>query len=132
MPRPVQDILFELRNEKKESQETVADSIGATRVTYTRYENGTRKPDAVNAVKLAWHFNVSVAYLLGMQEEKNDSGMPQAAPSDNFALSSREKELLNSFRKLNAETQENFMSLIVATAASPIAQEEAIRSREIS
>lgn len=58
-------IIYELRTKRKESQEQVADAIGISRVAYTRYENGTRSPGGLIAMKLARHFGVTIEELFG-------------------------------------------------------------------
>lgn len=69
MALSTQEILYKLRTQKHDSQETVAEAINVDRVTYTRYENGTRRPGAREAVCLAHYFGVSVEYLLGLSDE---------------------------------------------------------------
>ena len=58
-------MLFELRDACNESQEDVAEAVGITRVAYTRYENGQRKPETEIAIKSAQHFGVTVEQLYG-------------------------------------------------------------------
>lgn len=60
--------LNELRRSKGESQQDIADFLGVSRVTYTRYENGSRKPDFDTISKLADYFGVSTDYLLGIDK----------------------------------------------------------------
>lgn len=62
------EILYEFRSRLKLSQEEVAERIGVSRVTYTRYENGTSEPTARNAVKLAHLFGLPIEYLLCMDD----------------------------------------------------------------
>ena len=60
--------LNEFRRSKGESQQDIADFLGVSRVTYTRYENGSREPDFDTISKLANYFGVSTDYLLGMDK----------------------------------------------------------------
>ncbi|MFP9210935.1 helix-turn-helix domain-containing protein [Enterococcus faecalis] len=55
----------ELRNEKKLTQQEVADYLGITRPAYTAYESGKRQPDFESLQKLATLFNVTTDFLLG-------------------------------------------------------------------
>lgn len=55
----------ELRNEKKLTQQEVADYLGITRPAYTAYESGKRQPDFETLQKLATLFNVTTDFLLG-------------------------------------------------------------------
>ena len=61
--------LNELRRSKGESQQDIADFLGVSRVTYTRYENGSREPDFDTISKFANYFGVSTDYLLGMDKQ---------------------------------------------------------------
>ena len=54
-----------LRDNCDMSQQDVADKVGVSRVTVTKWENGQTEPRGENAVKLASLFGVSVAQLLG-------------------------------------------------------------------
>ncbi|MHC1771202.1 MAG: helix-turn-helix domain-containing protein [Flexilinea sp.] len=56
--------LFIARNNKGVSQEDVANFLRVSRVTYTRYENGSRHPDNDTLLKLAVYFGVSTDFLL--------------------------------------------------------------------
>lgn len=53
------------RNEKKLTQQTLADLVGVNRVTYTNWENGKREPELGKVVELATELNTTVDYLLG-------------------------------------------------------------------
>lgn len=57
--------LKELRNEKKITQQDIADALSIERITYARYENGTRSPSLDMLSKLADFFNTTSDYLLG-------------------------------------------------------------------
>ncbi|MHC1772983.1 MAG: LexA family protein [Flexilinea sp.] len=59
------------RKNKGVSQEEVANFLGVSRVTYTRYENGSRSPDKETLVKLANYFGVSTDFLLEVKESAN-------------------------------------------------------------
>ena len=61
--------LIELRKEKKLTQSDLAEVLGISRQAYSNYENGKRQPDNETMLKLAEHFNVSVDYLLGRDDE---------------------------------------------------------------
>lgn len=62
------EALYEFRSRLDMSQEEVAEKIGVSRVTYTRYENGTSEPNARTAVRLAHLFGVPVETLLCMDD----------------------------------------------------------------
>ncbi len=62
-----------LRKEKGLTLQQVADAIGVGNNTISRYENGKREPKLETWLKLAEFFNVPVAYLQGVSDDKNKS-----------------------------------------------------------
>ncbi len=64
--------LKELRSAHGLSQKDVASMLGVDRTTYTKYETGDNQPDIKTVKKIADFFNVSVDYMLGRDEKKND------------------------------------------------------------
>lgn len=57
--------LKELRESKGLTQKEVAEIIGYSEISYTRYENGKREPDISTLCKLAGYFKVTIDYLNG-------------------------------------------------------------------
>lgn len=57
--------LKQLRNNKKDSQQTMADFLGITRQGYGKYENGGSQPSFEMLQKIADYFGVSSDYLIG-------------------------------------------------------------------
>jgi transcriptional regulator with XRE-family HTH domain len=55
--------LTKIRLEKKETQKDVADALGTSVSTIANYENGYRIPKDDYKIKLAEHFNCTVASL---------------------------------------------------------------------
>jgi len=60
--------LFKIRNERGETQEHVAECVGITYVSLSRYENGQRMPKMNILARLADHYGVSVDELIGRNE----------------------------------------------------------------
>ena len=58
--------LFELRESRGESQQELADSMGITRQSLSRYELGERTANIDLLKKIAEHYDVSADYLLGL------------------------------------------------------------------
>ena len=63
--------LKELRNAIPLTQQEVADKLGLDRVSYARYENGTRIPTIETLEKLSDYFGVTTDYLLGRTDIPN-------------------------------------------------------------
>ena len=59
-----------LRKEKGFTQQDVADRLRVNKQTISGYERGIRKPDFEKLDELADLFDVSVAYLVGSQEDR--------------------------------------------------------------
>lgn len=53
------------------NQVEVAESIGATGPTISRYLSGNRKPTVKVVVKIAQFFNVTTDWLLGVSSDNN-------------------------------------------------------------
>lgn len=62
--------LKELRKEKGYTLEQVANDLNTTKVTLSRYENGTREPKSDTLNQLSDYFNVSIDYLFGKTNER--------------------------------------------------------------
>lgn len=60
--------LLKLREERKETQQQLADAIGITRQSLSRYETNERTPNIELVYNIAKHFNVSADYLLGLSD----------------------------------------------------------------
>ena len=70
----------ELRKEKKLTQKELADKINVSKITVLRWENGERQIKPEKAEKLANFFGVSIAHLLGYEDNdfKNEADIKVA------------------------------------------------------
>ncbi len=64
--------LKELRVNRNLLQRDVADVLNCSTTVYCRYEKGEREPPFDIIFRLADYYGVSVDYLLGREESKND------------------------------------------------------------
>ncbi len=64
-------ILRELRDERKLTQQELADMLEVSRMSINFYESNRRTPDINFAIKAANFFNVSVDYLVGNSNIKS-------------------------------------------------------------
>lgn len=62
--------IAELRKSKKLTIQQVADGIGVSNGTISRYEQGIREPKLETWIRLADFFNVSVSYLQGVSNDE--------------------------------------------------------------
>lgn len=60
--------LLKLREERNETQQQLADAIGITRQSLSRYETNDRTPNIDLIYNIAKHYNVSADFLLGLSE----------------------------------------------------------------
>ena len=60
----------DLREKNNLYQRNLADYLGCTQQTYSRYETGELEPSLVVMEKLAYFYNTSVDYLLGRYDQK--------------------------------------------------------------
>ena len=103
MNEPFPNRLYELRKERKETQETVAKMFGMTRATLCAYEKGKIVPPYDKVVRLAEHFGVSVDYLLGQTTNRNGS-RPQTTDDDSV-------DVLDRLRTLKADVKDRTKTL---------------------
>ncbi len=107
----ISDRLRLIRKEHKLTQQNIADVLGIDRTTYTVYELGTTTPSPATLVKLSQIYNVTVGYLIGVEENrpelrKNPENTQSVATlnSDPISLLKKdERELLLYFRVLSPE-----------------------------
>lgn len=61
--------IFELRKQQHKTLQDVGDAVGLGNNTISRYENGKHEPKIETWQKLADYFNVSVPYIMGIDEK---------------------------------------------------------------
>ena len=62
--------LFDIRSQRGETQETVAEAIGINCVSLSRYETGQRMPKMNILARLADHYGVTLDTILGREGKK--------------------------------------------------------------
>ncbi|WP_242328335.1 helix-turn-helix domain-containing protein [Enterococcus avium] len=76
--------LKKLRSEKGMTLEELANLIGTTKTTLSRYENGERSPKLQLVGALANYFNVEMAWLSGMENTTNVSAKKHQTSDSNI------------------------------------------------
>ena len=92
--------LKELRKSRRLTQAQVSAGINCSVPTYSRYENGVRQPSLETLERLADFYEVSLDYLYGR------------TPPDEAALSSYERDMLESFRKAPLSVQDDVVDFL--------------------
>ena len=103
--------LREIRIEHNLTQKNIADVLGVDRTTYTYYETGATTPSPDTLYKLSRIYNVTVGYLMGVEENvpldsvsaTRGSGSLSAGVDPIASLSKEERALLMCFRVLSPE-----------------------------
>ncbi|WP_162011930.1 helix-turn-helix domain-containing protein [Streptococcus sp. S784/96/1] len=73
MTKPVSNRLKELRKQAGLTQEELSQKIGVIRKTVSNWERGFSRINPEYAEQLANYFQVSIGYLLGVSDDKQDS-----------------------------------------------------------
>ena len=103
------DRLRAIRKEHGLTQQNIADVFGVDRTTYTVYEGGSITPSPATLVKLSQIYNVTVGYLIGVEENHpelrkipEEKQREKLLSSDPISLLKKEeKELMLYFRVLS-------------------------------
>ena len=98
--------LKELRKQKGVTQKYVADLLGIRESSYQVFEYGKHIPKRTNLIKLADFYNVSVDYLLGIDELPPDWESPQKKES------TAKDELIRLIDSVPEEKYEKFSVLL--------------------
>ena len=116
--------LRELRTMHHMTQKMIAQALGIDRTTYTYYEAGTTKPSVDTLFKLSQIYNVTVGYLMGVEENRPELKKEQPEPvlSDGDlsvrSLRDDEKQLLIFFRLLSDENKKIALKMLHALVDS--------------
>lgn len=65
--------LKELRKEKGLNQDGLAEALNVTKGTVSVWERGVRKPDIKTLEEIATYFEVTMAYLLGIDDARDET-----------------------------------------------------------
>lgn len=104
--------LRELRKARNISMKQLGEIIGLSESAISLYETGKREPDYATLTKLADYFNVTVDYLMGRSEEKNNPLTPEE--------SERVNKFDELFSSLSEEQQKNaidYMKFLLSNRA---------------
>jgi transcriptional regulator with XRE-family HTH domain len=89
-----------LREEKKISQQKLADMIGMTQSSVNDYENRGREPDVATLIRIADYFETSVDYVVAHTTIRR-----RIEEVDEFALNEQEAALVRGYRQLDAQSR---------------------------
>lgn len=95
------EILKELRVNAGLTQKELAAKLGIGQSTIVGYEKGIREPTVSNLALYAKYFNVSIDYIVGIED---DFGV-KVESDEGISANTQEKELLSLFRQLSPYLQ---------------------------
>ena len=101
-------ILKELRVGAGLTQKELAAKLGIGQSTIVGYEKGIREPTVSNLALYAKYFNVSIDYLLGLED---DFGVRTSTPMSDD-ITAEEKEMIKKIRTLRKESRELIEQMI--------------------
>lgn len=113
-----------LVNESEKNTRELGEAIGASYSLISQWKSGGRKPSIYNVVSIANYFNVSVDWLLGLEDEDNRSKTLDARAAVEYTgLTEEAVNLLhNLYEQSKRESRTNAQTLnyLLATAESQI------------
>lgn len=98
-----------LREEKRISQQRLAEHIGTNQQNIHRYENGFYEPDIRTLKLLADFFDTSIDYLVG-----NTVVRHKIETVERFDLNENEANLIDKYRELNISARKSVVVMIDA------------------
>lgn len=69
------DRLRQLREERQEKQDDIANAMKTQQGMVSKWENGSVQPDIEMLIRLAQYFNVSIDYLVGYSGNRNPANL---------------------------------------------------------
>lgn len=84
--------LFNIRTGRGETQEEVAESVGISYVSLSRYKTGRRMPKMNILARLAEHYGVTVDELIGRDEAETKKAEPITSTSPQIVMMARAME----------------------------------------
>ena len=85
--------LFDLREYKDLSQIKLADYLGITQQTYSLWEKGTKIIPLKHLNNLSNFYEISMDYIVGLTDEKNNSGIIKLTELNKNEIVSRIKKI---------------------------------------
>lgn len=98
--------LIELRKKTKLSQEELAERIGVSQKSISKYEQQTVRPSWEALIAMADLFNVTVDYLLGRSDMPEHLSAEPSSYSPSAPLEPDTQKILNTFSMLNEDNRD--------------------------
>lgn len=109
------DRIKELRLSFNMTQEEFGKKFGIVKSTVSLYESGKSTPNDETKMQICDYFDVSLDYLFGRDRHRELDYANSQIPLDNSKIkqiTTEEEKLLNGFRKLSEDDQEEFIGIL--------------------
>lgn len=116
------EILKDLRMSENLSQKELSDKLKIGQSTIAQYEKNLREPNSISLIAYAKFFNVTIEYLLGLEDEYGNalfSPEEQAAglsATKKVSITPIEEDMLEVFRKVGKKHGESAQQAIITVA----------------
>lgn len=102
------NIIKELRLENNLSKDQLAEALGISQMSVTRWENGQTEPLASSIIKLAKFFHVTADYILELEDDFGYKSYIDA-PS---TITPEEQKIITAYRRLSASNRKWILHIL--------------------
>ncbi len=102
------NVLKELRNESGLTQTQFAEAIGTSQKNISRWELGETEPSVYYLKKIAEFFNISIDYVLGLEDEAGRIVYQTA----NSTVTPDERKIVKAYRALSPSGKQMILRML--------------------
>lgn len=116
------EILKDLRMSENLSQKELSDKLKIGQSTIAQYEKNLREPNSISLIAYAKFFNVTIEYLLGLEDEFGTPLFTQEEKAAGLSATKKvsitpiEEDMLEVFRKVGKKHGESAQQAIITVA----------------
>lgn len=116
------EILKDLRMSENLSQKELSDKLKIGQSTIAQYEKNLREPNSISLIAYAKFFNVTIEYLLGLEDEYGNALFTQEEKAAGLSATKKvsitpiEEDMLEVFRKVGKKHGESAQQAIITVA----------------
>lgn len=118
------EILKNLRLDAGYTQSALAKLLDIGQSTIVGYEKLEREPTITNLIRYANFFNVSIDFLVGLEDDFGIKTTSATAPMDDH-YSPEERQLIEEYRKLPADSKKLILRIVGVSATSQSSKKKA-------
>lgn len=116
------EILKDLRLSENLSQKELSDKLKIGQSTIAQYEKNLREPNSISLIAYAKFFNVTIEYLLGLEDEYGNALFTPEEKAAGLSATKKvsitpiEEDMLEVFRKVGKKHGESAQQAIITVA----------------